>query len=138
VNKARGFKDRFNALTGKNQRHNKALHDLQEWLASVQKFLATYNLYGSSDYNKLLESVGDAKFDLTAIAYNARPIVDIARNFQNKEIPPLIVDLNTKIENLRRGMMKFSLSYKKIDQVVPELIASYEKLQETISNTEYL
>jgi hypothetical protein len=128
----------FNVVTGASGRHNKALREVNDWAATVQKFLNTYELFGSSSYTALLDNVGSAKFDLTGIAYNGRPVIDIARKIKGADVAQMISDVIASVENLRRFLIHPDKQEEKVDDSVDNLRASYEKLQETISQIDLL
>ena len=128
----------FNAVTGASSRHNKALRDVGDWAATVQKFLMTYDLYGNASFTVLLENVGNAKFDLTGLAYNGRPLINAAAKIKGSEISDLITGVITGIENLRRFLINPEMQTDKVNDSVYYLRVAYEKLQETINNTDYL
>jgi hypothetical protein len=128
----------FNVVTGVSGRHNKALREVDEWAATVQKFLTTYDLYGNSSYDVLLENVGTAKFDLTGIAYNGRPLIDTAKKIKGTDMPSLISEVITCVENLRRFLIHPDNQEEKVDSSVDNLRAAYEKIKEAISQLEYL
>ena len=128
----------FNVVTGASGRHNKALRDVNDWAATVQKFLNTYEIFGSSSYTMLLDNVGSAKFDLTGIAYNGRPVIDIAKKIKGADVPQMITDVIASVENLRRFLIHPDKQEEKVDDSVDNLRTSYEKLQETISQIDFL
>ena len=125
-------------VTGASGRHNKALRDVNDWAATVQKFLNTYELYGSSSYTALLDNVGSAKFDLTGIAYNGRPVIDIAKKIKGADMPAIITDVINSLENLRRFLIHPDKQEEKVDDSVDNLRTSYEKLQDTISHIDLM
>ena len=128
----------FNMVTGASGRHNKALREVNDWAATVQKFLNTYELYGSSSYTVLLDNVGSAKFDLTGIAYNGRPIIEIAKKIKGADVSQLITDVITGVENLRRLLIHPNKQEEKVDDSVDNLRVTYEKLQDTISHIDFM
>jgi hypothetical protein len=129
--------DMLHLLTGVSTRHNRAIRDVNEWLATIKKFLNIYDLYGSANFNLLFENAGKAKFDLTAIAYKARPLIKESKNIKGKQISPLILEIYTSIEDLRRTLINPSLYNEELTEVVLSLRLSFEKLQDTLSDTEY-
>lgn len=128
----------FNVVTGASGRHNKALRDVEEWAASVQKFLTTYDLYGNSSYAVLLDNVGSAKFDLTGIAYNGRPLINTARKIKGTDMESVVSDVITGMENLRRLLIEPYKQEETVDDSVHYLRIAYEKLRDTISQLDYL
>ena len=128
----------FNMVTGASGRHNKALRDIDEWAATVQKFLTTYDLYGNANFTVLLENVGNAKFDLTGLAYNGRPLVNEAKKIKGTDIADMLSDVITGIESLRRFLINPEMQSDNVNDSVDNLRVTYEKLQEAIDNTDYL
>jgi hypothetical protein len=139
MGKLRTFFDIINSVTGTSTRHNRALRDLKDWAATVQRFLATYNLYGSPDLDLdlLLSNIGEAKFDLTAIAYQARPLVKTAGKIKGQKFSPLISELNDRIENIRRALINPSFYDTKLRNEILSLRKSFKKLQGALSVIEY-
>lgn len=128
----------FNVVTGASGRHNKALREVAEWADSVQKFLTRYDLYGNSSYGVLMENVGSAKFDLTGIAYNGRPLINTARKIKGADMPSIVTDVITGVDNLRRFLIHPDKQEEKVDDSVDFLRIAYEKLRDTISQLDYL
>ena len=128
----------LNVLSGTTARHNKTLREVRDWTGTVQKFLSSYDLYGSTDYSTLLGNIGDAKFDLTALAYNGRPLITKAGRIKGQEIEPLIIEIITSVENLRRYLIHPSLQSEKVSNTVLNLRSSYENLQETLTTIELM
>ncbi len=125
-------------LSGITTRHNKALREVNEWAGAIQKFLTTYDLYGSPDGNRLLENTGNAKFDLTAIAYKGRPLINRARRIKGKEISPLVSEILTGVENLRKILINPTLQGETASNTITNLLASHEKLRQTIAQIELM
>jgi len=128
----------FNVVTGASGRHNKALREVNDWAATVQKFLNTYELYGNTSYIKLLDTVGSAKFDLTGIAYNGRPIIETSRKIKGADVSTMVSEVITGVEILRRYLIHPDKQEEKVDDSVDSLRASYEKLQDTLSQMDLL
>ena len=129
----------FNRLTGAAARHNRALGEVDEWHAKVEKFLGTYGLLkGKAALGNLLENCGDAKFDLTGIAYSGRGMATKARDIKDKNIAPLVAGIVDNVENIRRYLMNPSLQMEILTKAVSELRASYKKLHGIISKTTYI
>lgn len=137
MGKLRTLLDTFNVLAGVSTRHNRALRDVRDWAITVEKFISVYNLSGSTNFDLLLKNSGKAKFDLTAIAYKARPLIRTAKNIKDTDVSPLIVDLNNNIENMRRILINRTLQKDKLGTVTASFCASFEKLSEVISDIEY-
>jgi hypothetical protein len=137
VGRLKTLSNTFNLLTGISGRHNRALRDVRDWAITVQMFISEYNLYDSTDFNSLLTNSGKAKFDLTAIAYKARPLIKRAKKIKSTDVLSLITELNDNIENMRRILLNRALQENKLNTIVPSLCDSFEKLSETISDIEY-
>jgi hypothetical protein len=128
----------FNLLSGITSRHNRALREVNEWTVSVKYFLTTYDLYGKPGFNTLLKKIGNAKFDLTSIAYNGRPMVARARNIKVKGITTQVKDLVDNLDSLRRYLMKPSIQSDRLAQGIRNVRSSFETLQDALVKTEYL
>lgn len=137
MGKLRTLLDTFNVLAGISARHNRALRDVRDWAIAVQKLISEYNLCDSTNSNLLLKNSGKAKFDLTAIAYKARPLIKTAKNIKDTEVSSLIAELHDNVENMRRILINRALQEDKLKTVVPGLCASFEKLNKAISDIEY-
>lgn len=137
MGKLRILSNTFNLLTGISARHNRALRDVRDWVITVQIFISEYNLYDSTNLKSLLKNSGKAKFDLTAIAYKARPLIKTANNIKGTDVSPLIAELNDHVENMRRILIHRSLQKGKLNTVITSLRASFKKLSEAISDIEY-
>ncbi len=134
----KSIRNTFNMLSGITARHNRALRDISDWTEGVKSFLTSYDLYGGSGFDRLLKKIGEAKFDLTAIAYNGRPLIDKAGNIKSKEIVMPIRELVDNLESLRRYLMKPSIQSERLEQGIRNLRTSFEKLRDTLASTEYM
>lgn len=128
----------FNVVTGASGRHNKALREVIDWAAAVQKFLTTFELYGNSNYSVLLDNVGNAKFDLTGIGYNGRPLVSVASKIKGADVSSMISDVINGVETLRRFLIHPDKQEEKVDDSVDNLRLAYEKLRDTLDSLEYM
>ena len=133
MNKLRTIFDTLNYLTGISRRHNRALRDIKDWAMTVQRFLTLYDLYGSSNFDTLFKNIGEAKFDLTAIVHKARPLIRTAKNIKSPLVSPLLTELVTGVESLRRTLIINSLSDKELSEVMQNLLVPFEQLQDTLS-----
>ncbi len=127
-----------NMLTGISSRHNRSLRNLHDWSATLQKYFSDYQLYGRADAGFLLESAGNAKFDLTAIAHNSRNLKSQVKNIKNPQVLPLFEEIVGQVENLRRTLINPSLRENKLHEVVAGLRISFEKMRDTLSTIDYM
>jgi hypothetical protein len=128
----------LNRLTGKSRRHNRALRDIKDWTATVQKFLNDYQLYGSSDTDTLLNSVSQANFDLINTSYRGNNLASAATRISQARISPLLLSVTEGLENTRRTLMNPTSRRTRLPEVVSGLCVSFEKLQEKLSQIDYL
>ena len=125
--------DTFGSLTGRSGRHNQALRDVTDWVGTMQEFLSRYNLQeGSTNFDSILDNIGEAKFDLTTITYRTREIIKTAKNVKGTSISPLIEEIVQTLEDIRRSLINPALGSEVIRRLIPELYESFGKLQDTI------
>ncbi|MFQ5996343.1 MAG: hypothetical protein ACE5KP_01790 [Dehalococcoidales bacterium] len=125
-------------MTGRSRRHNRAIRDVTDWAGTIQEFFARYNLQeGSTNFDSILENIGEAKFDLTTITYRTREVIKTAKNIKGTSISPLIEEILHKLEDIRRALINPALSSAVIRRLIPELYESFAKLQDAISEIEY-
>ena len=138
MGKLKGALDTFDSLIGRSGRHNRALRDVTEWVGTMQEFLSRYNLQeGSTNFNSILDNIGEAKFDLTTITYRTRDIIKTAKNVKGTSISPLIEEIVHTLEDIRRALINSALGSEVIRRLIPELCDSFGKLQDAISGIEY-
>jgi len=119
----------FYRLTGVAGRHNRSLRDVNDWAATVEKFLRTYGQWRSNaGLDVLLESSGDAKFDLTGIDHNGRVMVVRAREIMDRSIEPLVAKTVDDVAVIRKCLISPSLKNEKLPEAVAELRADFKKL----------
>ena len=128
----------LNLLSGTTTRYNKALREVSEWSGTIQKFLTVFDLYGSSNLSLLLKNIGDAKFDLTAIAYKGRPLINMAGKIKGQKMSPLVSEILDSVENLRRYLLNPELQSDRVKKTVINFRSSYEKLQDMLSQIEVM
>jgi hypothetical protein len=138
MGKLRTFTEAWRVLTGISAQHNKALRDVKDWATTVSEFLSTYSLNGDYSPDSLSDTIGDMKFDLTAIAYKGRPLIKAARKIKGKQISPLIIKLDESLENLRRVLVNPTMRAAKLNEAVVGLRLSFEGLQNALADIEYL
>jgi hypothetical protein len=128
----------LNWVTGKSARHNRALSDIRDWTAGVQKFLNDYRLYGSSDMDALIKNISQANFDLIAMSYRGNNLASAATRISHARISPLLLGVIDGVENTRRTLMNPTSRRTRLPEVVSGLCVSFEKLQEKLSQIDYL
>jgi hypothetical protein len=138
MGKLRVIIDALNLLTGRTRRHNRALRNIRDWAATVQKFLSEYQLYGNSNIGFLLENTRTANFDLTAMGHKGNVLIKPASKIRNTQVSPLLTRVVDEIENMRRALMSPTLRSTRLPEVVSRLRVSFEKLQEKLSAIEYI
>jgi hypothetical protein len=129
----------FNRLTGAAARHNRALVDVKDWAATVEKFLVGYGLIDEdSDLGLLLGNGGDAKFDLTGIAYTGRGLTARSREVKDKRVAPLVAGIVKNVENIRRYLMNPTIQLERLTETVAVLRTFFQTLNATLAEIEYL
>jgi hypothetical protein len=130
--------DLFNLLTGRTLRHNRALRNLRDWVATVREFLSEYRLGIDSNIGFLLENARQADFDLVALAHKGNLLVKPATRIRGKQVAPRLAEIVNEMENMRRALMSPALRSARLPEVLSRLRLSFEKLQEKLSAVEYL
>ena len=134
----KGLLDTYNSLTGRSGRHNNALRDVTEWLATIQEFLKEYDLQEEgSNLDSILENIGKVKFELTTTIYRSSGIIKTASNIKSLKISPLISEIVDELEDFRRALINPALGHTILIKVISELRNSFEKLRDAISQIEY-
>jgi hypothetical protein len=128
----------FNLLTGRTSRYNRTLRLVRDWAAKVQEVLTTYELIDSTDFKKLLQDTGDAKFDLTSISYKGRPLINKANVIKDRDISRLVADIVDETDSIRRYLMNPSLQIDRLGKGVRNLCVSFKFLRDELSRTEYM
>ena len=138
MSKLKVLSDTFNSLIGRSGRHNKALRDITDLLAEIQRFYSIYNLQEeSSKFESLLSKIGDAKFDLTNLAYHTRPMIKSSKDIKGEKFSPIIDEILSELENLRRALMNPALRKTHLRKTVSELHKSVTNLRDKLSEIEY-
>ena len=138
MGRLKGLLDTFNSLTGRSRRHNQALRDVTEWLATLQEFFTKYNLLEEgSDLAPILENIGEVNFELTNIKHRARGIVKTAPNLKGLKISPLINEVIDELDGVRRAFINLAFDNTILTKVITELHNSFQKLQDAISEIDY-
>jgi hypothetical protein len=129
----------FNRMTGAAARHNRALGEVKDWAAVVERFLVGYGLIeDGGDLGLMLGNSGDAKFDLTGIAYTGRGLVARSREVKDKRVAPLLAVMVNNVENIRRYLMTPSIQEENLIEKVAELRASFQTLHAVLAEIEYM
>jgi hypothetical protein len=128
----------LNWLTGRTRRHNRALRNIRDWAATVQKFLSEYQLYGNSNIDFLLKNNREANFDLIAMAHKGNVLIKPASKIRDAQVSPLLTKVVDEIDNMRRALMNLTSRGTRLPEIVSRLRVSFEKLQEKLSAIEYI
>jgi hypothetical protein len=129
----------LNRLTGAAARHNRALDEVNEWSEKVGKFLGAFGLAkNKAGLGGLLENCGDAKFDLTGIAYSGRGLPARASDIKDKSVSPLVAAIVDNVENIRRYLMNPEFQSENLAKAVGDLRASFRKLHGILKKTSFL
>jgi hypothetical protein len=138
VGKLKALSNTFNSLTGISGRHNRALHDTNEFLAKIQDFYSNYNLPEESpDFKSLLEKIGYAKLDLTNLAHHLRPIVKTVKDIKGVQSSQIMEEVLSRLEEFRRALTDPDLRKAQLEEVISELHESVTNLQQKLSELEY-
>jgi hypothetical protein len=137
MSKLKAISRTFSRLSGKTARYNRTLRSIKDWAVTVQDWLTTYGVHEGSDFSTLLKNTGDAKFDLTAIAFKGRPLIGEAAQIKEKAIATLVADIVVEVERLRRYLMNPSMQLESLRKGIPDLRSLFETLQHLLANTEY-
>lgn len=138
MSKLKVISNTFNSLTGRSGRHNRALRDIKDLLAEIQRFCSNYNLLEeSSNFKSLLENIGNAKFDLTNLIYHVRLMINTSRGVKGVKISPIIEVILNELEDSRRALMNPTLRKTHLQKAISELRESVTNLQDKLSEIEY-
>lgn len=138
MGKWKALLEAMKVIAGVSTQHNKALRDVRDWTVTIREFLYTYNLYGEYSLNSLSKNIGDVKFDLIAIAYKGRPLIKAARKIRGKQVAPLIKKLDDSLENFRRVLINPALRSTRLNEAVLGLRMSFDELQDTLTDLDYM
>lgn len=138
MGKLKVLSNTFNSLTGRSGRHNRALRDITDLLAEIQRFYSIYHLEEeSSKFESLLANIGYAKLDLTNLAYHTRPMIKTSKDIKGEKISPIIDEISNELEDLRRALMDPALRKTHLRKAISELHKSVANLQDKLSKIEY-
>lgn len=128
----------INLFTGRNERHNHALSEIRDLSKALEKFLVKYSLQEkSSDPRLIFENTGQAKIDVTTIAYRTRTKTKIARDIKSKALPPLLEAVHSDLELLKRALLNPTLGKTAVRDTVFKLHNSSHQLINEVSNIDY-
>ena len=130
------FRRTMSNVSGRTGRRAKALDDLNDWAATVQSFLTSFDLYGANDLGSLLEKTGDAKFELVGISYNGRGLLNQVRQFRDTGAPDLMNDIIDGAESVRRYLISPKLQEPHLIRAVLNLRLNYEKYRSVLDQIE--
>jgi hypothetical protein len=138
MSKWKSVLEAMKVLTGVSTQHNKALRDVKDWAVTIREFLYVYNLYGDYSLSSLSKNIGDVKFDLINITYKGRTLIKAARKIKGKQVAPLIEKLDDSLENFRRVLINPTLRGTRLNEAVLGLRMSFEELQDTLTDLDYM
>ena len=137
MEKLKAFSDVFDSLTGRAKRHNQALRDVIDWSTTIHDFLTKYKVEESHNLDLILEHIGEAKFDLTNIAYKARAIIPISKNIKGPKVSSLIEEIMRCLEEIRRLLIHPDLNRTRLVPMLNKICELYKNLQDSILETKY-
>lgn len=137
MERLKAFSDIFDSLTGRAKRHNQALRDVLDWSTTIHDFLTKYDVEASRNLDLILEHIGEAKFDLTTIAYKARAIVPISKNIKGPKVSSLIEEIMRNLEELRRQLISPDINRTRLVPMLAKVCELFKNLQESILETKY-
>ena len=123
----------LNVLIGwinmKNARHNRALRDLLYLLKTIEDFFARYRLHeDGSDFNTAFKNMGQFRIDAVEIAHQTGIRIRRAKEIEGKELPPLIEEVHSGLDELKRALFTRTLSNVILGQIVSKLDVAYKNL----------
>ncbi|NIN34955.1 MAG: hypothetical protein GTO60_07585 [Gammaproteobacteria bacterium] len=137
MEKLKAFSDLFDSLTGRAQRHNRALRDVIDWSTTIHDFLTKYNVEESRSLDLILEHIGEVKFDLTNIAYKARAIIPISKHIKGRKVSSLIEEIMRNLEEFRIQLIRPDLNRTRLVRLLPRICELFKNLQDLLLETEY-
>ncbi len=138
MSKLKILSNTFNYWTGRSAKHNRALRDITDLLAEIQRFYSIYDLQEeSSKFESLLANIGNAKFDLTNLAYHTRPMIKTSKDIKGENISSIIDEILKELEDLRRALMNPALRKTLLRKTMSEFRKSVTNLRDKLSKIEY-
>lgn len=128
----------FNSLTGRAERHNRALRDVLDWSTKIHDFLSKYDAEKSHNLDLILEHIGEAKFDLTNITYKARGMIPTTKNIKGKKMSALVEEIVGNLEELRIMLIRPDMNMSRLEPMLAKVCELFNNLQDAILETEYM
>jgi hypothetical protein len=120
------------------KKHNRALRDILDLQRSIEEFLTKYHLQEKgTDFRLVLENIGQARIDITEIAHLAGKTVGTAKNVQGKHLGPLLEQVSSDLEDLKRGLFTKTVRGSSLAEWLTRLPNSLENLLGAVSVVEY-
>ncbi len=125
-------------FTRRDERHNRALSEIRDLSVSIKEFFVKYSLQEKKpDFRLILESIGQAKIDVTTIAYRTRTRIKIAKDIKGRDLPPLLEEVHSDLEMVKRALFNPTLANTVLSEVVSKLHKSFKQLINEVSNVDY-
>ena len=128
----------FDSLTGRANRHNRALRDVLDWSTTIHDFLSKYDAEKRHNLDLILEHIGEAKFDLTNITYKARGIIPIVKDIKGKKMSALVDEIVGNLEEFRILLIRPDINRTRLEPMLARVCELFENLQGSILETEYM
>ena len=84
-----------------------------------------------------MEHIGEAKFDLTNIAYKARAIIPVSKNIKGTKVSSLIEEIMRNLEEFRRLLIHPDLNRTRLLPMLAKVYELFKNLQDSILETKY-
>ncbi len=122
-------------FTKRNERHNRALRDIMDLSRDIEEFFVKYNLQEkNSDFRLISENIGQAKIEVITIAYKTRTRIKIAKDIKSKNLPPLLEEVHSDLEMVKRALFNPTLGNAVLGEAVSKLHKSFRQLTNELSN----
>jgi hypothetical protein len=128
----------INLFTRRNKWHNHVLNEMRDLSKAIEEFLVKYNLQEKQfDSKFILESIGQARIDVTTVAYKTLTRIKIVKGIKSKNLPTLLEEVHNNLEMLKRALFNPTLGNAAVDEVVPKLYESSTQLINEVSSIAY-
>ena len=128
----------INLFTRRDERHNRALSEIRDLSVAIEEFFVKYRLQEEKpDFRLILQNIGQAKIDVTTIAYKTRTGIKIAKDIKGKDLPPLLEEVHSDLEMVKRALFNPKLANTVLSEVVSKLHKSFKQLINEVSNVDY-